>query len=266
MNATLEHLGEARQAGEAIAGRIAALLRTADPNRELPGSAWTVAETAAHLAYTTIGLGIMARGLAIPYGDGTREGLQEANADGLEGYTERDLNVLADQLVTNTAMAFGEVLVQPPDRICPTPMGEVGVDGLAGYLLMHQSMHGAAIARAVGGRLPFEPADLALMWPFIEHVMPDIYRPSFAPDLVGTFELAMTDGFHFAVTIDGHSARAEQDPSRPVDCRISGDPDWMFLVLIKVVAMRDAVAQGKVHLDGPQADLGYRLMDAFNMP
>lgn len=266
MNATLAQLDQARQAGEAIAGRIAALIRTADPNRELPGSAWTVAETAAHLAYTTIGLGIMARGLAIPYGDGTREGLQEANADGLEGYGERDLGVLADQLVANTAMAFGEVLVQPPDRICPTPMGEVGVDGLAGYLLMHQSMHGAAIARAVGGPLPFQHQDLALMWPFIEHVIPDIYRSASAPDLAGTFEVAMTGGFRFFITVDGQSARAEDAPPGPVDCRVSGDSDWMFLVLIKVVSMREAVNQGKVRLDGPRADLGYRLMDPFNMP
>ncbi|MGH2718908.1 MAG: maleylpyruvate isomerase family mycothiol-dependent enzyme, partial [Actinomycetota bacterium] len=121
-------LAERRIACEAVAARIAAMLRSGvDPSQAIPRSDWTVGEAAAHLAFTTLGLGMMARGIEIPYGDGTREGLQEANFVALMGYSERDLETLADELVTHTRIVFEEASAAPPGQVCVTPMGRVSV-------------------------------------------------------------------------------------------------------------------------------------------
>lgn len=256
-----------RAAGEVIAGRIAAMLRNGVPaDRPLPRSEWTVGDAAAHLAFTTLGLAMMARGLAIPYGDGTREGLAEANEVALLGFSERDLEVLASELVTNTGMVFDEADVAPPDRVCPTPMGSVPVDGLVGYVLTHQAMHGSAIAAATGDPLPFDPEHLQFMWPFIRHVLHQIVVPERVAMLNAGFELRFTEDFGFGVSVEGGHLLVERQPSGPVDCEISGDPHTLFLVLVKLLSAEEALQQGTLHLRGPRAELGLQLMDLFNIP
>src|SRR5437899_361284 len=143
MGAMVASLIEVQQAGETIAGRNADMVRSlSDLNIPIPHSEWTVGEAAAHLAFTTIGMAMMARGMEIPYGDGTREGLALANEVALEGFTERDGAVLAQRMMDATAMLFAEATVQPPDRICTTPMGTMPIEGLTSYHIVHHSMHG----------------------------------------------------------------------------------------------------------------------------
>src|SRR5713226_5378411 len=124
MGTAVAEMAAVQRAAESIAGRVAGMVRgLPDMNLPIPNSEWTVGEAAAHLAFTTLGMAMMARGLVIPYGDGTREGLALANEVALEGFSERDGAVLADRMVEATAMLFDEAAAQPPDRICTTPMG-----------------------------------------------------------------------------------------------------------------------------------------------
>lgn len=268
METTLTEMSARRAACETVASRIAAMLRSGvDPSLPLPRSEWTVGEAAAHLAFTTLGLGMMARGLVIPYGDGTPEGLAEANDVALLGFSERNLDALAADLVTNTGIVFDEAAAAPAGQICMTPMGQVGLDGLTGYVLTHQAMHGSAIAAALGAPMPFDAEHVEHMWPFIHHVLDEIAAPpSRTGGLTATFSLRFTDRFGFAVIARDGVLAAELAPEGPVDCEISGDGQWLFLVLVKILTAGEAVAEGKIRLSGPRAELGLSLMDFFAIP
>ena len=256
-----------QQAAETIAGRVAAMVRDLpDVNIRIPNSEWLVSEAAAHLTYANVGMAMMARGLEIPHGDGTREGLAVANALSLEGFTERDGAVLADRMVAGAKMVFDEAAVQPPDRICPTPMGRMPVETLTSYLVVHEAMHGSAIATAVGAPWPFEPEHVPLMWPFLAYVLPKVVDVVEVAGLTACFELRFGDVFTCALTIHDGSVETALTPSRPPDCIVSGDAQSLFLVLVKVLTMQGALDTVDITLSGPRPNLGLRLPDFFNVP
>jgi uncharacterized protein (TIGR03083 family) len=258
---------QVQHAAEAVAARIADMVRDLpDTAIPIPRSEWTVGEAAAHLAFTNLGLAMMARGLQIPYGDGTRQGLAEANEVALEGFGERDACVLAQRILDGAHMVFAEAAAQPPDRVCFTPMGPMDVDGLTSYLLVHQAMHGSAIATALGAPWPFDPEDVVLMWPFISHVIPRVVRAGAAAGLTACFEMQFGEGFGFAVMFDGGELTVARSPSRPVDCRLSADPQTLFLVLVRILPIEEAVRSGDLTISGPRAELGTTLIDLFNIP
>lgn len=237
-----------------------------DLDLRIPRSDWTVGEAAAHLAFTTLGMAMMARGLEIPYGDGTREGLAEANHFALEGFTERDGAVLAERIVAGVQMLFDEAAVQPPDRMCPTPMGVMPVGGLTSYVVVHHSMHGSAISTAFGAPWPFDPEHVAFMWPFLEHLLPRVVDVIAAAGVSASFELHFNDILSFFLTFDDGEVQATRTPSHPADCVVSGDAQVLFLVLAKVLTMEAAVEAGDVRLAGPDPELGLRLPDLLNVP
>jgi hypothetical protein len=267
MATALTDMAAVQQAAETIAHRVAAIVRNLpDVNIRIPNSEWTVGEAAAHLAFANLGMAMMARGLEIPYGDGTRAGLQEANAVALEGFTERDGSVLADRMVAAVGMVFEEARVQPPDRVCMTPMGRMPVECLLSYLTVHEAMHGSAIATAVAAAWPFDPEHVPLMWPFIEFVMPRIFDPVQIAGLTACYQLVFGDVFSFALTIEDGEVKLALTPSRPPDCILAGDAQSLFLVLVKVLTVQGAIDAGDLTLSGPRPELGPLLPDLFNMP
>lgn len=256
-----------QQAAETIAGRVAAMVRdTPDVNIQIPHSEWRVGEAAAHLAFANLGMAMMARGLEIPYGDGTREGLAVANEIALEGFTEREGAVLADRMVAGARMVFAEARAQPPDRICATPMGPMPVATLTSYLAVHEAMHGSAIATAVGAPWPFDPEHLPMMWPFIAYVMPKVVDPVELAGVTACYELQFGDAFTCALMIDDGEVVPALRPSRAPDCVVSGDAHTLLLVIVRVLTMKDAVDAGDLRLSGPNPGLGLRMADFFNIP
>ena len=256
-----------QEAAETIASRVAAMVRDLpDVNIPIRNSEWRVSEAAAHLAYANLGMAMMARGLEIPHGDGTREGLAVANAVALEGYTERDGAILADRMVAAARMVFDEARSQPPDRICPTPMGPMPVATLTSYLAVHEAMHGSAIATAVGAPWPFDPEHVPMMWPFISYVMPRVVDPVQVAGVTACYELHFGDAFTCALMIDDGSVEPALQPSRPPDCIVSGDAHALFLVIVRVLTMKDAVDAGELRLSGPNPGLGFIMADFFNIP
>jgi hypothetical protein len=267
MMAATAGLEDRRLACETVAGRIAAMITAhPDPARPIPRSDWTVGEAAAHLAFTTLGLAMMARGLAIPYGDGTRAGLAEANAVALEGYSERDLVTLAAELVVNTRIVFEEAAAAPPDQVCLTPMGTVGLEGLTGYVLTHQAMHGSAIATALGAPLPFDADHLQLMWPFLQHALGQVVARDEAAGLTASFALRGSDAFSVGIAFSAGQLTFACPAPAAADCELSGDPQVLFLVLMKLLDAGEALQAGTLRLSGPRAELGLRLMELFDIP
>jgi hypothetical protein len=256
-----------REAAVTVAHRIAGMIgHLPDTGIDIPNSLWTVGEAAAHLSYANLGMALMARGLAIPHGDGTQAGLAEANHAALEGDPERDGAALATRLVEGTRLFFEEVAAQPADRMCPTPMGEMDIGIFACYVLMHELMHGCAIASALDEPYPFEPTHLELVWPFVEHLLPLLVNEE-AKGLEACFELRLTDaGFGFSVMFDDGRVTVARVADRPVDCTLTADPLPGFLTLVRILPLDQALADGSVTLSGPNPDLGRRLPELFDMP
>jgi hypothetical protein len=267
MGTLVAGMAAVQQAAETIAGRVAAMVREIpDVNLRIPHSEWSVGEAAAHLAFANLGMAMMARGLEIPYGDGTREGLAVANEIALEGFTERDGAVLADRMVAGARMVFDEARAQPPDRICATPMGPMPVETLVSYLAVHEAMHGSAIATAVGAPWPFDPEHVAIMWPFLAYVLPRVPDLRQIAGVTACFELRFGDVLHCALMIDDGVVRMDLTPARPPDCIVAGDAQSLFLVFVKVLTIKEAVDAGDIVLSGPRSELGLKLPDLFNVP
>lgn len=114
MGAVAVDRGQVGNAAGRVAERVADMIRDlTDTSIRIPHSQWTVGEAAAHLAYTSVGMAIIVRGIEVEHGDGTRKGLAEANAVSLEGFTEREGAVLADRIVEGARVCLAEAAAQP---------------------------------------------------------------------------------------------------------------------------------------------------------
>ena len=250
-----------------LAERIAGMVRDLpDTDIPIPGSEWTVGETAAHLAFTNIGLAIMARGLFIPYADGTKEGFAAANADSLEGYPDRDGAVLAGRIVDGMRAFLAEAAAQPSGELYRTPMGTMDMDTFASYVLTHNLMHGCQIADGLGAPYPFEPEHAAMVWPFLGHAIPLMVDQSAAGGLDATIELTVERSFSRALVFGGGKVTVWSAAPGPVDCSISADPLTFFLVTLKLVSVADAVERGSLKIGGPRPELGPMLPSFYEVP
>lgn len=250
-----------------VAERIAGMVRDLpDTGIPIPGSEWTVGETAAHLAFTNIGVAIMARGLFIPYADGTREGFAAANADSLEGYPERDGAVLAGRIVDGMRAFLAEAAAQPPGDVYRTPMGAMDMDTFASYVLTHNLMHGCAMADGLRLPYPFEPGHAAMVWPFLSHAIPLMLDRNAARGLDACIELAVEGAFKGVLVFGGGKVTVKSTAPEPVDCFMSADPLTFFLVIFKLVSVADAVERGGLEIRGPRPELGTMLPSFYEVP
>jgi hypothetical protein len=145
-------------------------------------------------------------------------------------------------------------------------MGAMPLASLVSYLLVHHAMHGSAIAFALDAPWPFDPGNLELMWPFIEHVVTRVVAWESASGVTACFDLHFGDELSFAMMFDHGNLSVARVPTRPVDCTVSGDAQTLFLVLIKLLRMDEAVEAGELILTGPKPELGFGLPDLINMP
>ncbi|MGH2717952.1 MAG: SCP2 sterol-binding domain-containing protein, partial [Actinomycetota bacterium] len=127
-------------------------------------------------------------------------------------------------------------------------------------------MQGSAISTALGAPLPFEPDDVALMWPFVSHALHQVLVPELAAGLAATFAVEVTDTFSFGIRVSNGALELMSPAPAQADCVVSGDARALFLVLIKILDVEEAIKEGSLRLSGPRPDLGFYLMDLFNIP
>jgi hypothetical protein len=254
------------EAALGVVNRVADLVRDLpDTNIPIPNSDWTVGEAAAHLAYTNIGFSLMARGMEVPHGDGTIEGFADANEVSLMGFVERDGAVLAHRLADGARLALEEAQARPAGLICPTPMGRMPVAGLMSYLLTHNLMHGCAIAEALEAPYPYERGNLEHTWPFLNHAFGGRNEPT-ADGALAQIELKGGDELHFTIAVTPVGLVVVSSPDEHVDCVISADPLTLFLVLMKLLPLDEAVDRGSMVLEGPNPQAGSALIESFQVP
>ncbi|MFF0204690.1 maleylpyruvate isomerase family mycothiol-dependent enzyme [Streptomyces sp. NPDC005017] len=257
--------------GQAIretAGAIAALLDGAtDMSGPVPGLDWTVGETAAHLALANGLMADLAAGRERPYGDGTPQGLAAANAQSLVEFPERGAEPLAAMLVQQTDV-FLDAVDQAfqeggAGRTLLTPLGPMGQDVLAAYLLTHMLGHGYDLARGLRRPHMINEARVGLCLPFLRTAMPRIAVTS---TLTARYTLRIRGGPAFGVTFTDGAVEVLPDPPERSDCTILTEPVAFLLIALGRLGPWQAMARGGVLAWGRKPWLAPRFPTLFNAP
>lgn len=257
------------------AGDTAALLRSgADTTAPIPGAEWTVGEAAAHLALANAFMAALARGEEHSYGDGTPAGLAAANAESLAAYPERDLTVLADEIVRHTRQFTEAAAERDGDERVVTPMGPMDLRTFGAYLLTHIMGHGHDIAVALRRPHMIDRERVELTLPFFVDVMPRVLHPS-AAGHTARYRMKLWGGSGFTVTFTEGAADARPEPAGagpeaagtgPVDCTILGEAVDFFLLALGRRTVWSVLGRGKVFAWGRKPWLALRFPGFFVAP
>jgi hypothetical protein len=264
------HLGESTELPDqiaAVAKRIADLigpLPTTDI--AIPGASWTVGEAAAHLAFANRLMAGIAGNRPSPYGDGTKAGLADANAQSLTEYTERNGAVLAEQITFHADAFIHAARLRPGTDVVDTPMGPLPVSVLSAYMLAHQLSHGSAIASALRKAPLVRPLHVQLVLPFIVATMPRLIDRAAVGDLGAGYEVRVRDVSRFTVLFADGAVTISDQPPRRVDCVISVDPVSFFLVAAGLSGQWSLIARGRLRAWGRRPWLALRFLRFFAIP
>jgi hypothetical protein len=231
----------------------------------VPRSEWTVGEQGAHIAFANIGFGMFAMGLDYPHGDGTRDGLAEANDVALIGFPERDGTALAEHLrigITNFMRAVDAGSIH---QECPSPLGTMPLSTLTSYFLIHNLMHGCAIASGLVEDFPFKPSHLEMIWPLVIHAFPSFVNPSASQGVSGSAQMVVGD-FEAVFRMENGELSVLPGDTAPVDCVVEAEPTHFFLTLIKILTVQEAIELGYMKVSGTNPDLFGRIMNALDIP
>ncbi|MGY0064958.1 maleylpyruvate isomerase family mycothiol-dependent enzyme [Streptomyces sp. LZ34] len=254
------------EAIRATAGDIAVLLRgAADTGVPVPGSRWSVGEVAAHLAQANELMADVAAGRPRPYGDGTPDGLAEANEVALAAFAERGAEPLAAMIV-DQADAFLEAAARPaPHDELVSPMGPMSMDVLGSYLLTHMLGHGYDLARALGRPHMVSRARAELSLPFLMVAMPRVVSPT-AAGHTARYTVRLGGDVCFGATFtNGAVAVSPRPPVRP-ECTILMEPVAFLLVALGRLGPWGALARGRVLAWGRKPWLAPRFPTLFTPP
>jgi uncharacterized damage-inducible protein DinB len=248
---------------ESVAGMLRPLADTAVP---VPGSDWTVGETANHLAMAGQLFVDLAGGATRPHGDRTRESVAAANAELLARDPERRADLLADALVSSTRAFLDVVPTRPPSQLVMTPAGQMDMDTLVTYALSHTMQHGCAIARALHRPLPVTKEYVNLVMPFLTVGMENFVLKEKTKDLTASFLLRLRGGPKLAVTFDKGRMSIDAKPPHRVDCHISADPVALYLVAMGLKKQWGPIATGKLMTWGTKPWLALQFVGLFAAP
>ena len=266
MRTTTAYLERVLPTLDRVSGRFTALLASLpDPTAQIPGSAWSVRDAAAHVA--TVGPryadGPEGRGAWV---DDPRD-LAALNEEQLGALGAADLGELAAKirhdLVALAAQlrAYGE---QPPSFRFHG--GErVPADSALGILLGELVVHGWDIAAAAGRPWPIEPGDVELIVEGVEPILLGWVDRDRARGLTATYELRLRGQRTHLWSFRSGRLEVGAGPARP-DVRISADPATLLLVLYKRRSQWPAITRGRLFAWGRRPWLAFTLAGRFHQP
>ncbi|HEY4938471.1 MAG TPA: sterol-binding protein [Actinomycetota bacterium] len=238
----------------------------ADTAIPVPGSNWTVGETANHVAMAGNLYVDLVSGIPRVHGDVTKEGLAAANAELLARDPERRADLLADAIMSSTRTFVDSVDARPASQPVMTPAGKMDMDILVPYALTHTLMHACAVAQALGTRPPIRKEHVNLMMPFIAVAMENFVNNEKTKDLTASFLLRLRGGPKVAVTFDKGALSIDAKPPRRVDCHISAEPVALFLVAMGMKKQWGPIATGKLTTWGTKPWLALQFIGFFALP
>ncbi|HEX2150338.1 MAG TPA: hypothetical protein VHI31_09235 [Actinomycetota bacterium] len=266
-NPTSEQVARNTEAAREVVMKMADMLDgLPDTSIPVPRSEWNVGEQAAHIAFANIGFSMFAMGLEYPYSDGTQGSLAEENEVSLTGFPERDGTALAQHLRTAVDNFIGTVKAGDPDQVVSTPLGQMPRGTLSSYFLIHNLMHGCAIASGLNHDFPFEPEHLPLLWPLVTAKFNQFVNRSASRGVGGTVHINVPG--YLETTFKMENSQLTITPGRAgnADCHVEAEPTHFFLVLIKLLSVPEAVELGHMKVSGSNPDLFNRIMNAVDVP
>lgn len=265
-----EHLTETDAALTSAADRTARLLRSGlDPAAQVPGLAWTAAETAAHLVadlreHTAILAGTQHAPEAVDAKGDLRNAAERgaaANRAQLDEFAERDLVVLAGLLEEAVAAFTAAAAAAPAGEPVVTANGVLMTPAtLASIFLGEQLIHGRDLARSAGRRWPIGRDDALRVIPGILAVAADYLNGDATKTLRVAYELRFGPGERYRFAVDNGTLTtgpAQDAPGRP-DCVITADPAAFLLVGYGRVGQWTEILQGKLLAGGRKPWLALR--------
>jgi hypothetical protein len=250
-----------------VIGEIAAMLEDLDDtNIPVPRSEWTVGDQGAHLAFSNIGFGMFAMGLEYPYADGTRAGFAEANESALWGFDERGGPELAQHLRVGAHNFLAQLKVQSPDRDCFSPVGRMPLFTLASYFLLHNLMHGSAISAGLNRPFPVQPHHIQMIWPYLVYSLPNFVVEGRIRELSGCVQVHVKGVQDVVLEMDGSRLTLLEAPTGTVDCVVEAEPVHLFLVMMKLFTVEEAVELEQMSISGTDPGLFARMMNAIDLP
>lgn len=203
----------------------------------VPGLAWTVAETSAHLvallrqsaAYASGARDGAAERAALPPSGGVGERLALGNARELDRLGERRIPVLR-QLLDSAVDEYATVIAGRRDGgPVETLFGPEDPAAMTAALVGEQLVHGFDLARAVGRRWPIDPDTARLTLAGLAPFLPYLVDAEAIRHVRARIEVRIVGGPRFALVLDHGRAAVEPADGR-CDCWIQAQPVPYLLI------------------------------------
>jgi hypothetical protein len=245
------------------------LLAAMSDNQDIvpvPGLAWTVSETTAHLvtllassaAYASGARDGAAERAALPPHGGAAARMTLGNARALEGLVERRIPVLR-QLLASAVDDYVTAITRRRDGgPVETLFGEEDPVAMTAALVGEQLVHGFDLARAVGQRWVIDPDAARVTLTGTAPFLPHLVDAEAIRDVGARIEFRITGAPRFTLVLDHGRAALEPADGR-CDCWISAEPVPYLLLAYNRIGRWRPLLRREVRAGGRRRGLAMRL-------
>jgi hypothetical protein len=260
-----EALAALRQTAAATGNLLAAMSDTQDVF-PVPGLAWTVSETAAHLvallrqsaAYASGARDGAAERAALPPLGGVGERMAFGNARELDALVERRLPVLR-QLLASAVDEYATAITRRRDGgPVQTLFGQEDPAAMTAALIGEQLVHGFDLARAVGRRWSIDPGAARLVLTGTAPFLPHLVDPEAIRDVRARIEFRIAGAVPFTLMLD-HGRAAIEPADGSCDCWIAAQPVPYLLLAYNRIGRWRPLLRREVRSGGRRRSLAMRL-------
>jgi uncharacterized protein (TIGR03083 family) len=251
--------------------RFVDMVRSLDPARPVPGSAWTIGETVAHVAS---GVGAYVTYLAgdttprVDLSDVPGGSIAASNARRLATDAERDVSTLAATIEARLAELVAAARQMDLDDVVSWHGRDVALRTMLATAIGELAMHGRDIARAVDHSWPLSRRDAVIVLTDLAPLLPVLVDPATTASLDAVIRLRLRGGPELALAFD-HGTLAvgpATQTSRHPDVTVSADPVAFLLVAYGRASQWPAIATGKLAAWGRRPWLALRLTSYLVRP
>jgi uncharacterized protein (TIGR03083 family) len=247
------------------ADRVVALLGTVDDPAAPAIGSWSIADTAAHLAFVMEHLPEYLLGTEVIPGRAAEfERLADAhtavNDVALTSERERELPALATRMRTGVDRLIEAAGRLDGEQRCQWFGGvDVSADFYLAVAINELLVHGRDMARAARQPWRVDRSTAALIVEAFLEVSPHYVDHAAAKGFHASCELRIRGGPTVYLTFDNGALAVSNERRGPVDCHISADPWAFMLVTYGRVGQWNAALRGKVVTWGRRPWLGLKL-------
>jgi uncharacterized protein (TIGR03083 family) len=260
---TMVQLDPVREALGRVAGEVCSMLESApDGDVSVPGSEWTVADVAAHLALGTEAyIGYVGGGTDpfVDVSDIAGGSLTGTNATRLGAEPERHLPALVSRLRAAASTLLDATAGRNRDELVSWNGQPLALADMLGIGLGEYVLHGRDIARALGRRWDIRRDDARLILAAALPLLPLLVDPTATAGVRARYDLRVRGGTRVVVTIQEGELAVSHD-REPVDCHVSADPVALLLVAYGRRTQWVPILTGKLLAWGRKPWLGLRLV------